>query len=44
VWDEIKGEWREHFAKLDVQVKVKVDIKQLGIIGNPFKQDVEEHE
>ena len=44
VWNEIKEEWREHFANLDVQAKVKVDIKQLGVIGNPLKQDVEGHE
>lgn len=44
VWDEIKEEWREHFATLDVQVKVEVDIKQLGTIGNPLKKDIEGHE
>lgn len=42
VWKEISEDWEEHFAELDVQVKVNVNIKQLGTIGNSFKQNMEE--
>lgn len=42
VWKEINGDWEEHFVNLDVKVKVKVNINQLGTIGNSFRRDIKE--
>lgn len=42
VWKEIGEDWDEHFANLDVEVNVKVNIKQLGTIENSLKQDMKE--
>lgn len=44
LWNEIKGDWEEHFANIKVQVKVKVNINQLGTIGNSFRQDIKEQQ
>lgn len=42
VWKEIEGDWEEHFANLDIKIKVNVNINELGTIGNPIKQYIKE--
>ena len=42
LWNEIKENWEEQFANLSVQANVQVSVRQLGIIGNSFKQDMKE--
>lgn len=41
-WKELRKDWKEQFANLKVNVKVKVNIKQTGTTGNSLIKDVKE--
>jgi spore germination protein KC len=41
-WKSLKKDWDKHFADLNVNVQVKVKIKQVGTITNSFLEKVKE--
>ncbi|MDQ0113009.1 Ger(x)C family spore germination protein [Paenibacillus harenae] len=37
-WKQIKGEWPDLFARMDVKIQVKVRVNSTGMSGNSFKK------
>lgn len=42
VWAELKDDWQEHFANLEVNIDVGVNITQLGSTKNSIQQYIQE--
>ncbi|CAH1225249.1 Spore germination protein B3 [Paenibacillus allorhizoplanae] len=38
VWKQVKPDWEEHFAKLELATNVKVKITRIGMSGKAFKE------
>ncbi len=38
LWQQIKDEWHEIFAKADIQIEVDVNLQRRGVINNPIKR------
>ncbi|NIK68673.1 Ger(x)C family spore germination protein [Paenibacillus sp. BK720] len=37
VWNEIKGKWDTIFPEIDVHVRVKINLKYVGLVGPPLQ-------
>lgn len=42
IWADVSEDWGKHFANLDVQINVAINISQLGSIKNSIKQQIKE--
>lgn len=42
IWEEMKDDWGEHFAALDIEVKVDVTVRETGEIIDPVKKQFKE--
>ncbi|MDD9270586.1 Ger(x)C family spore germination protein [Paenibacillus sp. GCM10023248] len=41
-WAEVKDDWEQHLADLDLDVKAEIKIRRLGTTGNSFLQEIKE--